>query len=620
MQWQINGSNRPNDWYSAWATIARAPDVVVAILDSGAAYEDYADASGTYAVAPDLACTPFVAPYDFVNNDTHANDDHQHGTHITSLIAADPDCGAQTRGYAPSAQIMPVKVLDANLMGTEMSLVNGIYHAVANGADIINMSLAFGVDYYPSQMMQDALVDANAAQVMLVAATGNVAHPSKETRFPAANQFVIAVASYVAGRSVLYSGYGSAVDIAGPGGLLDDVNVDGYPDGVLAQTFVLNEPTQFGYWFGSGTSQAAPSVTGLLALMLQRGTPRARLRDVLLHNTYANNTYSQNYGSGRIDPQKIIENALTDTCVYPHFYVNLVAGLESPESGMVQGRVAVQVVDASGAPAVGVTVYGRWVGSIPSGHLTDTPHRKCLTDADGICHISSRAVSVSSSEAVLIGFKADTVTSAPCPGSTKELIDHPDSFFRLTEQDGDDLLAAAGDLAASTFLAYEIDPASAESQTIFNSTILAPSYMAKSYGTGLGSSSMVLSFNPNYLAGFTNWNYDFSVTGTGLGSSSLIGYLSPTMFFDNALTTLYFGTGLGSSSLIFNHYYSLASPDNDTYWYNWGTGLGSSSLVWYPNQLLYFPIISTTGMSLEDLQAASESTAGSGVGMEPMVP
>jgi serine protease len=78
---------------SAWA-ISTGTGVVIAILDTGIAYEDYSekDPKGSiksYQQAPDLTGTSFVAGYDFVNRDEHANDDSisGHGTHIAGTIA-----------------------------------------------------------------------------------------------------------------------------------------------------------------------------------------------------------------------------------------------------------------------------------------------------------------------------------------------------------------------------------------------------------------------------------------------------------------------------------------------------------------------------------------------------
>ena len=66
-----------------WAIQKGKPEVVVAVLDTGIAYEDF----GPYRKAPDFAGTVFVPGFDFVNDDAHANDDEYHGTHVASTIA-----------------------------------------------------------------------------------------------------------------------------------------------------------------------------------------------------------------------------------------------------------------------------------------------------------------------------------------------------------------------------------------------------------------------------------------------------------------------------------------------------------------------------------------------------
>ncbi|PJB98906.1 MAG: peptidase S8, partial [Candidatus Nealsonbacteria bacterium CG_4_9_14_0_8_um_filter_36_17] len=67
----------------AWDISTGSPEVIVAVVDTGIAHEDY----GRYCQAADLAKTCFVQGYDFVNNDQHPNDDNRHGTHVAGTIA-----------------------------------------------------------------------------------------------------------------------------------------------------------------------------------------------------------------------------------------------------------------------------------------------------------------------------------------------------------------------------------------------------------------------------------------------------------------------------------------------------------------------------------------------------
>ncbi len=91
--------------------------------------------------APDLAGTHFVPGYDFVNNDSHPNDDCAHGTHVTGTIAQTTNNSLGVAGVAFNCSIMPIKVLDASGNGTYTAIVNGITFAADNGAEVINMSL-----------------------------------------------------------------------------------------------------------------------------------------------------------------------------------------------------------------------------------------------------------------------------------------------------------------------------------------------------------------------------------------------------------------------------------------------------------------------------------------------
>ena len=78
----------------------------------GVAYENYCDPIKCYYKASDLAGTTFVPGYDFVNSDTHANDDNSHGTHVTGTIAQTTNNSLGVAGVAFKAKIMPIKSLD----------------------------------------------------------------------------------------------------------------------------------------------------------------------------------------------------------------------------------------------------------------------------------------------------------------------------------------------------------------------------------------------------------------------------------------------------------------------------------------------------------------------------
>ena len=311
-QWHLDDSSSSNPYGGtnggginiepAW-NISDGTGVVIAVLDTGVAYENY---GFWYRKAPDLANTHFVAGYDFVNNDAHPNDDNAHGTHVAGTIAQSTNNNLGVAGVAFNCSIMPVKVLNKEGSGTLGQLVDGIYFATNNSADVISMSLGWPPGYDPGQPLKDALDYAHNSGVTIVCASGNDA--ASQVSYPAAYEKCIAVgATRYDETRASYSNYGSALDIMAPGGDLSvDQNGDGYGDGVLQNTFNPNtkNPRDFGYWFFSGTSMATPHVSGVAALLIANGvTGPDNVRDALLSTAEDKGPagWDSEYGRGIVD-------------------------------------------------------------------------------------------------------------------------------------------------------------------------------------------------------------------------------------------------------------------------------------------------------------------------------
>lgn len=158
-----------------------------------------------------------------------------HGTMVAGIIHL----------VAPGSSILPVKAFHADGTGYLSDILRGVYYAVSNGANVINMSFDFTS---PSQEMQVAILYANQNNVICAASVGN--DGSLMTTYPAALAQVMGVASTsdFDTRST-FSNYGSEVWVAAPG---ENV-VTTYPFGTYAA--------------GSGTSFSAPIVSGGASLL-----------------------------------------------------------------------------------------------------------------------------------------------------------------------------------------------------------------------------------------------------------------------------------------------------------------------------------------------------------------
>ncbi|HET8646504.1 MAG TPA: S8 family serine peptidase, partial [Vicinamibacteria bacterium] len=245
-QWHL----RMVDAERTWAIQRGDSSVAVAVLDTGIAYEDF----GPYRKAPDFGSTVFLQGHDAINNDSHANDDNFHGTHVAATVAESTNNGQGAAGLAFGCALMPVKVLDATGTGSFFEVAEGMDYAInfrqngQNPVKVINLSLGGDVG---SETMRRAVDRAVDAGITVVAASGN--ESASQVGFPAAYENAIAVGA-VDGRKqrAPYSNIGSALDLVAPGGnsRRDDTGLngapDGFPDGVLQQTFDPDTAELFG--------------------------------------------------------------------------------------------------------------------------------------------------------------------------------------------------------------------------------------------------------------------------------------------------------------------------------------------------------------------------------------
>lgn len=329
-QWYLEQvSDIDIDAETAWEDTTGSSDIIVAVIDTGVDLNH-----------PDLVDNLWVNPgeiagngidddgngyeddingWDFVDadNDPSAqpasgnfvHDYVIHGTHVAGTIGAASNNSVGVSGLNWDVSIMSLKIFNDDGESDTSEVAEAVAYAVANGADVINMSYGGSGR---SQTELRSMEDAFAAGVVLVAAAGNeTTNLNEEPFYPACFDDVIGVGATDDDDLVTYfSNYGSdCVDLAAPG--LDIYNTYYYDDtGTYATLDDL-------YGSMSGTSMATPVVSGIAALALSVDTTLTPTDVTDILTSTAEDINDSTLGAGRVNAASSVAAALNQLAPDP---------------------------------------------------------------------------------------------------------------------------------------------------------------------------------------------------------------------------------------------------------------------------------------------------------------
>jgi subtilisin family serine protease len=267
----------------AWQAGLTGAGTTVAVLDTG-----------IDVTHPDLA-DAVIGAANFTDTDSEL-DRFGHGTHVASIVTGN---GARYRGVAPDAKLLNGKVLDDNGFGSESSVIAGMEWAVGNGADVINMSLGGQIPSDGTDPMSQAvnrLTEETGA--LFVVAAGN---SGGLVTSPAAADAALTVGAVDRDEQLAdFSSHGRM-----DGGIKPEITAPGV--GIVAAAAAngqVGTPVEDGYVSMSGTSMAAPHVSGAAAILAGQHPDWApdQLRSMLVGSAEPNGTLTAiEQGAGRVD-------------------------------------------------------------------------------------------------------------------------------------------------------------------------------------------------------------------------------------------------------------------------------------------------------------------------------
>ncbi len=209
-----------------------------------------------------------VVGWDFINFDNDPQDGNGHGTNVAGIIASMGNNDEGIIGVAPNAKIMIIKALNDEAAGSTHAVSNSIIYAAEQRADVVNVSVGCANSCSDDPVTEDAVRFAHGLGCVIVVSAGNSNMDVKDFS-PENLTETITVAAIDANNSVSdFSNFGKMVDVAAPGRNIISLNAN-KGDNAVSKEHPEVVSSNINYRWGTGSSFAAPYVSGLAALILQ---------------------------------------------------------------------------------------------------------------------------------------------------------------------------------------------------------------------------------------------------------------------------------------------------------------------------------------------------------------
>ena len=324
--WEAQWGPRQVAADQAWPTTTGA-GTTIAVLDCGIDL-DHPDLAANVAGGYDATTDGGDGDWDPDGDDAGCT----HGTHVAGIAGAVGDNGVGIVGVAPDSRLLAVRVLGDDGSGSFEDIAEGVRWATQQGADVINMSLGA----YPGLQLvgevgadgglREALAEANAAGVVVVAAAGNESFPVCSE--PAFAPGVLCVSA--TDQREAHSWYSNGgidpelLAVAAPGGagalaVCGEEILSTVPVGTSLDTCGYGPDHEELLWFG--TSMATPHAAGAAAMLAAMGCDRAQTLDLLTSTARTplsgdRGVWDPLYGYGIVDAAAAVGGALA-TCEPP---------------------------------------------------------------------------------------------------------------------------------------------------------------------------------------------------------------------------------------------------------------------------------------------------------------